>query len=62
MKKHIDTSKEWLKRLISFDTTSRSSNLELIGDINTYLNTLGIQTRLTHNRKPIYGVQSGLNK
>ena len=51
MTEHLDKSKEWLERLISFDTTSRLSNLELINDIETYLNTLGIPTRLTHNRE-----------
>ena len=49
MTKHLEKSKEWLERLISFDTTSRLSNLELINDIEIYLNTMGIQTRLTHN-------------
>ena len=49
MTKHLDKSKEWLERLTAFDTTSRLSNLELINDIEIYLNTMGIQTRLTHN-------------
>jgi acetylornithine deacetylase len=49
MTEHLDKTKEWLERLIAFDTTSRLSNLELINNIETYLNTLGIQTRLTHN-------------
>ena len=51
MTEHLDKTKEWLERLISFDTTSRLSNLELINDIEKYLNTLGIQTRLTHNNE-----------
>ena len=49
MTTHLEQSKQWLERLISFDTTSRLSNLELINDIEIYLNTMGIQTRLTHN-------------
>ena len=49
MIEYLDKSKDWLERLISFDTTSRLSNIELIDDIETYLNKLGIQTRLTHN-------------
>ena len=38
-----------LEELISFDTTSRESNLALIEHIHSYLDNLGIDSRLTHN-------------
>ena len=38
-----------LQELISFDTTSRESNLALIEHIQSYLENLGIESRLTHN-------------
>ncbi len=38
-----------LDELISFDTTSRESNLELIAHIQSYLDNLGIASRLTHD-------------
>jgi acetylornithine deacetylase len=40
---------EWLDRLVSFDTTSRNSNLALIDHISAYLSNHGIAWRLTHN-------------
>lgn len=38
-----------LQELISFDTTSRESNLAIIEHIQSYLDNLGIDSRLTHN-------------
>jgi len=38
-----------LDELISFDTTSQLSNLELINHITSYLENLGIESRLTHD-------------
>jgi len=38
-----------LEKLISFDSTSRESNLELVDHIRSYLDNLGIESRLTHN-------------
>jgi acetylornithine deacetylase len=38
-----------LDELISFDTTSRESNLKLIAHIQSYLDNLGIASRLTHD-------------
>jgi len=40
---------ELIEQLISFDTTSRNSNLELIAWIQNYLNDLGISTELVHD-------------
>jgi len=40
---------EILAKLISFDTTSHKSNLELIDYIEQYLQARGVSTRLTHN-------------
>ena len=37
------------KKLVSFDTTSRESNLDLIEFAAAYLEELGIATRLIHN-------------
>lgn len=45
---HLDCI-EALKRLISFDTTSRDSNLALIEFVREELNTLGVESRLTFN-------------
>lgn len=45
----LSASIEWLDRLIAFDTTSRLSNLELIQEVQDYLDGLGIPTRLTRN-------------
>ena len=49
MADHLATSIDLLDRLIAFDTTSRLSNLELIADVQSYFDGLGIATRLTHN-------------
>lgn len=38
-----------LGELVSFDSTSRESNLALIAHIQSYLENLGIESRLTHN-------------
>ncbi len=43
------TSTEILERLVSFDTTSRNSNLPLIDWVRTYLDGLGVPYRLSHN-------------
>ncbi len=40
---------DWLKRLISFDTVSRHSNLALIQDVQTYCEQLGLSTHLSFN-------------
>ncbi len=38
-----------IDKLIAFDTTSRNSNLELIGFVRDYLAKLGIESRLVHD-------------
>lgn len=43
------TCRDVLDKLISFDTTSRLSNLALIEYIQTYLDDRGISSRLTHD-------------
>ena len=43
------SSTDILDRLVSFDTTSRNSNLPLIGWIRHYLDDLGVPYRLSHN-------------
>jgi len=40
-----------LEELISFDTTSKLSNLELINHITSYLDNLGVVSRLTHDNE-----------
>jgi acetylornithine deacetylase len=40
---------EMTRRLIGFDTTSRNSNLELIGFVQQYLDGLGIESLLVHD-------------
>lgn len=40
---------EWLSRLVSFDTTSRNSNLELIHFVKDWLAELGVESFLTHD-------------
>ena len=40
-----------LATLVAFDTTSRSSNLELIAWISDYLSSLGVSSRLTYNEE-----------
>ena len=43
------TAKEALARLVAFDTTSRRSNLQLIGWIADYLAGWGVESTLTHD-------------
>ena len=43
------TSTEILDRLVAFDTTSRNSNLPLIGWIQAYLDGFGVPYRLSHD-------------
>ncbi len=43
------TARDLLDRLIAFDTTSRNSNLDLIGFVADYLEGWGVQSRLTHD-------------
>ena len=38
-----------LGEIVAFDTTSRESNLALIEHIQSYLDNLGVESRLTHN-------------
>ena len=38
-----------LEELVSYDTTSRESNLALVEHIRSYLDNLGIESRLTHD-------------
>jgi acetylornithine deacetylase len=40
---------EWIQKLISFDTTSRNSNLGLIETVRDYLESVGVNTVLTHH-------------
>ena len=47
----IPNSIDIIKKLISFDTTSRESNLQLIAYIQDYLDGLGIQSTLVHNHE-----------
>ncbi|AAZ12958.1 acetylornithine deacetylase, putative [Trypanosoma brucei brucei TREU927] len=41
--------REWLAKLVSYDTTSRNSNLELIYCIRSYLTALGVPSTLVYN-------------
>jgi acetylornithine deacetylase len=41
----------WLRKLIGFDTTSRTSNMALINDIANYLENQGLSPWLVHNNK-----------
>ena len=43
------SARDILARLISFDTTSRGSNLELIGWVEAYLDGLGVPHRRVPN-------------
>lgn len=43
------TPRAWLEKLISFDTTSRNSNLELIEFVRTWLLQYGIESWLAYN-------------
>ena len=40
---------EMIKKLVSFDTTSRASNLQLIDFVAEYLSTLGVESHLIHD-------------
>lgn len=40
---------EWLDKLISFDTTSRNSNLDLIAYVDEQLKKEGVETRLSYS-------------
>ncbi len=42
-------SLDMIRRLIAFDTTSRDSNLELIGFVRDYLDDLGVESQLVHD-------------
>ena len=60
------TSLELIEKLISFDTTSRESNLELISFIGDYLSGLGIESQLVHseegNKANLYATVGDLDK
>jgi acetylornithine deacetylase len=43
------TAAEMLARLVAFDTTSRNSNLELIGFVRNWLDSCGIYYRVSHD-------------
>ncbi|WP_416769053.1 acetylornithine deacetylase [Pseudomonas sp. RHF3.3-3] len=45
----MSLSRELLARLVAFDTTSRESNLALIGFVRDYLAELGVPCELIHN-------------
>jgi acetylornithine deacetylase len=49
MASYPSTHKEWLGKLISFDTTSRNSNLELIRYIEAYLQSVCVSSTLIYN-------------
>ena len=49
MTKTVLTSQEMLARLVSFDTTSVKTNLELIHWVQNYLNEYGIKSTLIHD-------------
>src|SRR5258706_4263528 len=46
---HTYTTTELLSRLVSFDTTSRNSNLELAQFVGDYLDGYGVPYRLIHD-------------
>lgn len=43
------TSTDMLAKLVAFDTTSRNSNLELIGFVQDYLSAYGVASTLVHD-------------
>ncbi len=43
------TTREMIAKLVSFDTTSRNSNLELVAFVETYLSAHGVSCRLIAN-------------
>ncbi|MDY3331163.1 MAG: acetylornithine deacetylase [Pelistega sp.] len=42
-------TRQWLEKLVAFDTTSRNSNLELINTVKEYLDSFGLQSWLAMN-------------
>ena len=44
-------SLDFIKKLVAFDTTSRESNLELIGYVQDVLDRLGVESMLVHNQE-----------
>ena len=40
---------DWTRKLVSFDTTSRGSNLALIETVRDYLRGVGLESHLSHN-------------
>jgi len=49
MRPQAPSSIEMLQRLVAFDTTSRNSNLDLIKDIQGYLDEFGVRSTLVPN-------------
>ncbi len=45
----LKEQREWLSRLVAFDTTSSKSNLDLIDDVETYLHEFGAETHRVYN-------------
>jgi acetylornithine deacetylase len=43
------TTRQWIDRLVAFDTTSRNSNLNLIEEVRDWLKGRGIESWLAHN-------------
>ena len=43
------TSKEWLRKLVAFNTVSHNSNLELLEEIKTVLEPLGYDVQYFYN-------------
>ncbi|MET0210881.1 MAG: M20/M25/M40 family metallo-hydrolase, partial [Burkholderiaceae bacterium] len=44
-----DSARQWLERLVAFDTTSRNSNLALIEAVETWLDGLGVPSTRVSN-------------
>ncbi len=44
MERSLTDCKNWLARLVAFDTTSRNTNLPLIDEVEPYLRSLGFRT------------------
>src|SRR4051812_6465375 len=49
MRSHTVTAAEMLSRLVSYDTTSRNSNLDLIGFVREWLDACGVTYRVSHD-------------
>ena len=45
----LDETKRLLAKLVSFDTTSRNSNLALIHFVRDYLEDIGVESELVHD-------------